>query len=46
MIPVVIEKGEKNKKPRIFKRILNRFRVPAEITFGKDNNSMEKCINS
>lgn len=34
MIPVIIEKGEKQKKPRIFKRILNRFRVPAEISFG------------
>lgn len=43
MIPVVIEKGEKNKKPRFFKRILNRFRVPAEITFGTDANSLEKC---
>lgn len=35
MIPVIIEKGEKNKKPRFFKKILNRFRVPTEITFGK-----------
>lgn len=34
MIPVQIEKGEKHKKPKIFKRILNRFRVPAEISFG------------
>lgn len=34
MIPVSIEKGEKHKKPKIFKRILNRFRVPAEISFG------------
>lgn len=34
MIPVIIEKGEKQKKPKIFKRILNRFRVPAEISFG------------
>lgn len=33
MVPVVIEKGEKNKQPRFFKRLLNRFRVPAEITF-------------
>ena len=40
MIPVVIEKGEKNKKPRFFKRILNKFRVPAEITFGTDANSV------
>src|SRR5215207_3491205 len=38
MIPVVIEKGEKHKKHRFFKRILNRFRVPAEITFGKDED--------
>lgn len=42
MIPVVIEKGEKNKKPRFFKRILNRFRVPAEITFGRDQNIQER----
>lgn len=34
MIPVTIEKGEKHKKPRFFKRLLNRFRIPAEVTFG------------
>lgn len=46
MIPVVIEKGEKQKKPRIFKRILNRFRVPAEISFGnqEDNASQDKVL--
>lgn len=37
MIPVTIEKGEKHKKPRFFKRLLNRFRVPAEITFGRES---------
>lgn len=45
MIPVVIEKGEKNKQPRFFKRILNRFRVPAEITFGTDANSLSSISN-
>lgn len=35
MIPVTIEKGEKEKQHRFFKRLLNRFRVPAEITFGE-----------
>lgn len=39
MIPVIIEKGEKNKKPRFFKRLLNRFRVPAEISFGPHDNT-------
>lgn len=34
MIPVIIEKGEKHNKPMFFKRLLNRFRVPAEISFG------------
>ncbi len=33
MIPVTIEKGTKEKKPRIFKRLLNKFRVPASISF-------------
>lgn len=42
MIAVTIEKGEKNKQPRFFKRLLNRFRVPAEITFGNDATN-EKC---
>lgn len=40
MVPVVIEKGEKNKQSRFFKKILNRFRVPAEITFGKQDQSL------
>lgn len=42
IIPVVIEKGEKNRKPRFFKRLLNRFRVPAEITFGRNDDCIEK----
>jgi acyl-[acyl-carrier-protein]-phospholipid O-acyltransferase/long-chain-fatty-acid--[acyl-carrier-protein] ligase len=42
MIPVVIEQGEKHKKPRFFKRLLNRFRVPAEITFGKPDSSNKR----
>lgn len=41
VIPVTIEKGENHKKPRLFKRLLNRFRVPAEITFG---NNAKKLI--
>lgn len=39
IIPVVIEKGEKNTKPWIFKRLLNRFRVPAEVTFGNQHDT-------
>ena len=47
MIPVIIEKGEKNKKPRFFKRLLHHFRVPAEISFGsKDHTSSERCCSS
>lgn len=42
MIPVIIEKGEKNKKPRIFKRIYNRFRVPAEISFGTPDDTASR----
>lgn len=38
MIPILIEKGEKNKKPRFFKRLLNRFRVPAEVSFGEEDH--------
>lgn len=38
LIPVLIEKGEKHKKSRFFKRLLNKFRVPAEICFGKPNS--------
>jgi len=34
IIPVAIEKGEKVKKPRFFKRLLQKFRVPAAISFG------------
>lgn len=33
LILVYIEKGEKNKKPRFFRRLLNKFRIPAVITF-------------
>lgn len=33
MIPVEIEKGEKHNTPRFLKRLLNKFRIPAEITF-------------
>ncbi len=35
IIPVSIEKGTKEKQPRIFKRLLHKFRVPASITFGE-----------
>jgi acyl-[acyl-carrier-protein]-phospholipid O-acyltransferase/long-chain-fatty-acid--[acyl-carrier-protein] ligase len=34
IIPVTIEKGTKEKMPRIFKRLLHKFRVPASISFG------------
>lgn len=33
MIAVHIEKGEKHKKPRFFRRLLNKFRVPATVSF-------------
>lgn len=45
VIPVIIEKGEKNKKPRFFKRLLNRFRVPAEIYFGDEDHINQFCSN-
>jgi acyl-[acyl-carrier-protein]-phospholipid O-acyltransferase/long-chain-fatty-acid--[acyl-carrier-protein] ligase len=35
IIPVKIEKGTKEKQPRVFKRLLHKFRVPASITFGE-----------
>lgn len=34
MIPVAIEKGEKEKLYPFFTRLLNKFRVPASISFG------------
>lgn len=34
IIPVVIDKGTKKKEPRFFKRLMERIRVPASITFG------------
>ena len=33
IIPVSIEKGTKEKKPRFFKRLYHKFRVPAAISF-------------
>lgn len=33
MISVYIEKGEKNKIPRFFRRLINKFRVPAALSF-------------
>lgn len=38
MIPVAIEKGEKNSKSRFFTRLMKKFRVPATITFGSKIN--------
>lgn len=38
MIPVAIEKGEKNSQSRCFTRLINKFRVPASITFGSKLN--------
>ncbi len=35
LIPVTIEKGEKHKQPRFFRRLYNKFRVPASIIFGQ-----------
>lgn len=34
IIPVIIEKGEKHSQSRFFTRLLNKFRVPAAISFG------------
>lgn len=34
IIPIDIEKGEKNTRSRFFTRMLNKFRVPAAISFG------------
>jgi acyl-[acyl-carrier-protein]-phospholipid O-acyltransferase / long-chain-fatty-acid--[acyl-carrier-protein] ligase len=33
IIPVIIEKGEKNSRSRFFTRLLNKIRVPASISF-------------
>lgn len=38
MIPIAIEKGEKNSTSRFFTRLMNKFRVPASITFGSKIN--------
>lgn len=35
MIPVVIHKGTKNKQSRFFTKLMEKIRVPAEISFGK-----------
>lgn len=37
LIPVFIDKGEKQKQIKIFKRFWNIFRVPALVTFGPPN---------
>lgn len=37
IIPVFIEKGEKNKRSGLFTKILNKFRVPAAISFSHLN---------
>ncbi|OJU80663.1 MAG: MFS transporter [Chlamydia sp. 32-24] len=45
IVPVIIEKGEKNKKPRFFKRMMEKFRVPAYVSFGlmiKGNHKLEE----
>jgi len=34
IIPIEIQKGEKNTRSRFFTRMLNKFRVPAAISFG------------
>jgi len=37
MVAVFVEKGEKQKQPRFFTQLLNRFRVPAAISFASSN---------
>lgn len=38
MIPVDIQKEEKNSQSRLFARVMKKFRVPASITFGSKIN--------
>lgn len=38
MIPVAIEKGQKDKKSKFFTRLMEKFRVPALISFGNTIN--------
>lgn len=38
MLPVFIDKGEKQKQPKIFVQLRNAFRVPAVVTFGPPTN--------
>lgn len=38
MIPIAIEKGEKDKKSRLFTRLMEKIRVPASIAFGNKIN--------
>jgi len=40
IIPVTIDQGEKHHKSRLLTRLLRKFRVPAEITFGSFNDVM------
>ncbi|MDP1836426.1 MAG: MFS transporter [Chlamydiales bacterium] len=43
LLPVFIDKGEKQKQPKIFVRLWNAFRVPALVTFGPPNRGPELC---
>lgn len=55
MIPVSIEKGEKNSQSRFFTRLMKKFRVPACVSFGSkindplpqplDENDPDLCSN-
>lgn len=44
LLPVFIDKGEKQKQPRIFTRLWNAFRVPALVTFGPPHRNAEVPI--
>ncbi|MBA2727036.1 MAG: MFS transporter [Parachlamydiaceae bacterium] len=45
MIPVAIEKGEKDKRTKFFTRLMDKFRVPALISFGSKINEPHPHID-
>jgi len=45
MIPVAIEKGEKDKRTKFFTRLMDKFRVPAQISFGSKINEPHPHID-
>lgn len=43
IIPVSIEKGSKEKEPKLFKRLLNKIHIPASISFGLTVSDQNVC---